>query len=99
MPFEDETFRLVVFDPPHVIRDEERGEFTIAYGCLPRSTEQDDLRSGLAECWRVLAPGGTLVCKWAGEIERIVPHFPATPIVGTRQLRKASGLGTRWFVF
>lgn len=99
MTFEDETFQLVVFDPPHVTRDQILGEFTIAYGALPRETEQADLERGFAECWRVLAPGGTLVFKWAGRLERVQPHFPATPIVGTRQLRKASGLGSRWFIF
>ena len=99
MPFDDETFQLVVFDPPHIIRDEAKGEFSVAYGVLPRSSEQDDLAKGFAECWRVLVPGGTLVFKWAGKVERVRPHFPAVPIVGTRQLRVASGLGTRWFIF
>lgn len=99
MPFEDETFRLVVFDPPHNVRESVSGKIGLRYGALPRETEQDDLRRGLAECWRVLARGGTLVFKWAGELDRVRPHFPATPIVGTRSLRQGSGLGTRWFIF
>ena len=99
MPFEDGAFNLVVFDPPHVVRDEAKGHMTLNYGVLPKATEQDDLRRGFAECWRVLAPGGTLVFKWAGPVERVRPHFPATPIVGTRSARNAKGLGTRWFIF
>jgi hypothetical protein len=47
----------------------------------------------------VLAPGGTLVFKWAGDLKRVQPHFPATPVVGTKTLRKGSGLGTRWIIF
>ena len=102
MPFPDESFYLVLFDPPHTVRDEKiTGNLVIQYGVLSSETEQDDLRRGFEECWRVLAPGGTLVFKWAGPIGRVKPHFPAMPIVGTRSLGTAvkRGLGTRWFVF
>lgn len=99
MPFADESFRLVVFDPPHVVNNVQSGHVTVMYGGLQPETEQDDIRRGFAECWRVLAPGGTLVFKWAGALDRVKPYFPATPIVGTRVLRAGSGLGTRWFIF
>lgn len=97
MPFEDGAFQLVLFDPPHNVRDDpNNGYVGLKYGALPAETEQEDLRRGFAECWRVLAPGGTLVFKWAGALERVKPHFPDTPIVGTRSPR---GGQTRWFVF
>jgi hypothetical protein len=99
MPFEDESFRLVVFDPPHVVREKQppQGINGLKYGALPAATADDDLRRGFAECWRVLAQGGTLVFKWgATSIDRVKPHFPATPIVGTRSPR---GGQTRWFIF
>lgn len=99
MPFEDETFRLVLFDPPHIVRPNPSGRIAKMYGALLPDTEQDDLRRGFLECWRVLAPGGTLVFKWAGSEDRVRPHFPAKPIVSTKVLRKNDGLGTRWFVF
>jgi len=54
MPFADGAFRLVVFDPPHNVRDRVEGYVGIKYGALPSATEQDDLRRGFAECWRVL---------------------------------------------
>jgi SAM-dependent methyltransferase len=101
MPFEDDSFRLVVFDPPHIVRDID-GDLTIQYGRLDSATWQDDIRRGFAECWRVLKPGGTLVFKWAGSLDGVKESFPTTPIVGTRSLRTASkkgGLGTRWIVF
>jgi SAM-dependent methyltransferase len=99
MPFADDSFQLVVFDPPHIVRPEPVGINGLKYGALPAETEQDDLGRGFAECWRVIRPGGTLVFKWAGSLARVEPHFPATPIVGTRSLRQGSGLGTRWIIF
>jgi len=97
MPFDDESFRLVVFDPPHVVRKEPSQSFIrMKYGELHPNTEQDDLARGFSECWRVLAPGGTLVFKWADKLERVEPHFPTAPIVGTRSPR---GGQTRWFIF
>jgi SAM-dependent methyltransferase len=99
MPFDDGAFQLVVFDPPHIARPNPSGDTAMQYGALDPATEQFDLRNGFQECWRVLAPGGTLVFKWAGALDRVYPHFPAEPIVGTRSARNGKGLGTRWFIF
>lgn len=97
MPFPDSSFQLVLFDPPHIVRDEPTGGYIrLKYGALPKASEQDDLRRGFKECWRVLAPGGTLVFKWAGNLKRVEPLFPATPVVGTRSPR---GGQTRWLIF
>ena len=100
MPFEDDAFQMVVFDPPHNVRPGgPLGVNGLMYGALHPDTEQSDLARGFAECWRVLAPGGSLIFKWAGKIERVKPHFPTEPIVGTRSVRNGGGLGTRWLIF
>jgi SAM-dependent methyltransferase len=99
LPFQNHSFRLVLFDPPHVVSKDFSGFNALKYGVLTPECEQEQLRLGFVECWRVLTPGGTLVFKWAGDLKRVQKFFPAIPIVGTRSLRKGSGLGTRWLIF
>jgi len=97
MPFADESFHLVLFDPPHLVRSQSSVSYIrLKYGALPHATEQEDLERGFAECWRVLAPGGTLVFKWSGSLDRVKPHYPSVPIVGTRSAR---GGQTHWIIF
>jgi len=99
MPFGDEIFQLVLFDPPHIVRKNLETKWsTRFYGALNPETWQDDLRAGFAECWRVLAAGGSLIFKWSGDVSRCSPHFPAQPIVGTRG-KPTDGDPTSWFVF
>lgn len=81
MPFSDESFHMVVFDPPHVERQEMRGAVTRRYGVL-NGDWREMLRKGFAECFRVLKPNGTLVFKWGeaqfpiSEILKLTPHKP-----------------------
>ena len=53
MPFENETFYLVIFDPPHLVNAGDTSFLSLKYGTL-KKTWQEDIRQGLAECWRVL---------------------------------------------
>nr|MBP9903419.1 class I SAM-dependent methyltransferase [Verrucomicrobiota bacterium] len=64
MPFPDESFRHVVFDPPHFHKGAgATGRIAFDFGLLD-ATWRDDLRAGFAECFRVLKPMGTLIFKW-----------------------------------
>lgn len=100
MPFKDASFSMVVFDPPHTIRNKEEGGIIAQrYGRLTLATWEKDLARGFAECWRVLKPNGTLIFKWAESdktIEEISPFFPAPPLFGSR-VGKANK--TIWLVF
>jgi len=63
MPFADATFKMIVFDPPHMKSLGGNSWMAKKYGRL-LSTWQDDLREGFKECFRVLEPNGTLIFKW-----------------------------------
>lgn len=64
MPFPDGSFRLVVFDPPHLFKVGERSWLAKKYGRLDKTTWRDDLRRGFDECLRVLQQEGVLIVKW-----------------------------------
>lgn len=88
MPFPDGVFDLVSFDPPHLLHAGEDSWLRAKYGVLDGGSWQDDLRQGFAECWRVLAAGGTLVFKWCEEqvrLAEVLPLAPARPLFGQRR--------------
>ena len=98
MPFADGTFKMVVFDPPHLVRAGPKSWLAAKYGKLSDDW-RDDLRQGFAECFRVLQEGGTLVFKWnetqvkLREVLQLTPH---QPLFGNTSGKKA---GTHWMVF
>ena len=96
MPFADETFSLVVFDPPHVQRQEARGAVTRRYGVL-NGDWREMLRNGFSECFRVLKPHGVLVFKWGEsqfKVAEILKLAPAAPLLGHHTSKT-----THWAVF
>ena len=64
LPFEDSTFSLVVFDPPHLTGAKDTAWLVKKYGKLDESWPQM-LREGFDECMRVLKPDGILIFKWS----------------------------------
>ena len=98
MPFEDGAFKLVAFDPPHLVRAGGKSWLAAKYGKLG-SDWREDLRKGFAECFRVLEPGGVLVFKWNEtqvKVREVLDLTPAQPLFGHLSGRK--GL-THWLVF
>lgn len=98
IPFPDDTFHLVAFDPPHCVRVGSKSWLAAKYGKLGDSWQQD-LRAGFEECFRVLRPHGTLVFKWNEtqiKISEILLLSPIPPLFGNTSGRKS---GTHWIVF
>jgi SAM-dependent methyltransferase len=100
MPFENETFSLVVFDPPHLVSAGQKSYMRLKYGQLGHDWKEE-LRKGFSECWRVLKPNGTLIFKWSEvqiKLSEILPLFPVNPLLG--QLgRGRTKTQTHWIVF
>lgn len=61
LPYPDGQFRLVVFDPPHLVRAGRKSWLAAKYGKLGDNW-RDDIRRGFAECLRVLEPAGLSRC-------------------------------------
>jgi len=97
LPFEDETYRLVVFDPPH-LQAGATGWQAIKYGRLEYDW-RETLRRGFAECFRVLKPHGVLIFKWNDTdypVSEILKLTKQKPIFGHRVCKLNK---THWICF
>ncbi len=63
MDLPDESFKMVVFDPPHLFLGK-NSFMAQSYGSLNKETWKEDLQKGFSECFRVLIKGGFLIFKW-----------------------------------
>ena len=63
LPFDDDQFDLVVFDPPHLEKLGVDSWMAKKYGVL-FPTWENDIRDGFSECFRVLKKSGILIFKW-----------------------------------
>ena len=98
LPFADGTFKLIAFDPPHLVRAGPRSWLAAKYGKLSHDWH-DDLRAGFAECFRVLDADGVLVFKWNEtqvKLREVLALTPHRPLFGNTSGKKA---GTHWLVF
>lgn len=87
MPFDDETFYLVVFDPPHLLRAGKSSWLVKKYGIL-KDNWQGEIQKGFIECMRVLKKNGTLVFKWSEQqvsVSDILKAINVKPLFGTRR--------------
>lgn len=82
LPFEDNTFSLVVFDPPHLIRAHETAWIVKKYGKLDE-TWPKMLHDGFREGMRVLKPDGVLIFKWS---EYDIPADEVWKAIGQKPL-------------
>lgn len=82
IPFDDNTFSLVIFDPPHLLRVSETAWLAKKYGRLDETWPRM-LHDGFAECMRVLKPDGVLIFKWS---EYDIPADKVWKAIGQKPL-------------
>lgn len=95
MPFDDDTFNLVVFDPLHLIHAGEKSWLRKKYGVLPENWKPY-IKAGFDECMRVLKPGHTLIFKWNEQqikTRDVLKTIDYKPLFGDQRSK------TRWICF
>ena len=98
MPFEDSSFKMVVFDPPHLNKLGQDSWMAKKYGVLLPSWELD-IKAGFEECMRVLEPYGTLIFKWNENqitVSQILNAIGQEPLFGHKSGKRAN---THWMAF
>ena len=98
MPFNDDQFNLVVFDPPHLIKAGKQSWLALKYGKLNEDW-REDIRKGFEECFRVLATGGVLIFKWNEtqiKVSEILELTNQKPVFGHISGKRAN---THWICF
>lgn len=96
--FKNESFNLVVFDPPHLVNAGKKSWLAKKYGVLGKNWK-DDIRTGFKECFRVLKPSGTLIFKWNENqilTSEILKLTDEKPLFGHKSGKRS---GTHWLVF
>lgn len=112
--FADNSFKLIVFDPPHLVNNGNGLAPNIAnarrFGALNCETWQKDLKQAFKEFFRVLQNYGILVFKWnnaripSSEIIKLSPVPPLFYQISSNRKKKGAKSGsdeirTLWFCF
>lgn len=96
LPFDSESFSLVVFDPPHLLRAGDNSWLAKKYGKLNQNTWRQDIARGFDEGMRVLKLNGVLIFKWNEEqvrLREILDCIKYKPLFGQKRNK------THWLAF
>lgn len=86
LEFPDNSFHLVILDPPHLINCGKTSDMAKSYGVLEKA-------------WRVLKPNGTLIFKWADKdvsLAELLYVLEREPVFGDKK-PAANKAGTNRF--
>lgn len=98
LPFEEDSFSLVVFDPPHLEKLGDSSWMAKKYGKLTGNWKSM-LMEGFSECFRVLKTGGTLIFKWSEmqiPVSEILKLTTEKPLFGHKSGKQQK---THWIAF
>jgi hypothetical protein len=105
MDFPDKAFKLVVFDPPHLVNVSPKSILGKKYGSLDELHWGHDLKMALNECWRVLDDFGILLFKWNDvqishkKVLELVDFEPLIMNVAKEKTAKQGAHRSYWFCF
>lgn len=98
LPFEDKSYYLVIFDPPHMNTLGEKSWMAKKYGRLPTDW-QTFMTNAFNECWRVLKDNGTLIFKWNESdipLSEVLKCTKLKPLLANKRPKQTK---THWIVF
>lgn len=98
IPFDDETFWHVVFDPPHLLHISENAWMCKKYGKLDKDWPKV-IHDGFWECMRVLKTHGTLIFKWNEcqiPTKEVIKAIGKEPLYGNKSGKQGK---THWMAF
>ena len=105
IPFKDKTFKLIVWDPPHLKNLDKKSWIYKKYGSLGPQWKEDLLK-GFNELWRVLGDHGILILKWSKSHDNrpkrdittseLLKILPVKPLFGHPS---GSKMNTIWMTF
>lgn len=99
LPMKDDTYYLVVFDPPHLINVGENSWLAKKYGKLQKDNWKKTILTGFSECMRVLKPNGVLIFKWNEtdvSTNEIISVIGKQPLFGHKSGKREK---THWLCF
>ena len=98
MPFADGSFKVVIFDPPHLKHAGDNSWLKHKYGVLGEGW-REDIKAGFSECFRVLEDFGVLVFKWNEcqiKVNDILALTDKKPLIGHKSGKR---MDTHWILF
>ena len=98
MPYPDSSFKLVVFDPPHLLKAGKDSWLAKKYGKLPEDWPRV-IKKGIDECFRVLEDYGVLIFKWNEDqitVREVLKAIGRQPLFGHTTGRHGK---TMWMCF
>ncbi len=96
IPYPDNYFKFVVFDPPHLLKIGQNSWLRKKYGRLDEKTWREDVAKGLSECLRVVERGAVVAMKWS---ERDIKTVDLIKILPQRPTFGDKSGSTRWLFF
>jgi hypothetical protein len=101
LPFQNNVFNHINFDPPHLLYLGKTSIFYKKYGALQADVWRHTLRSAFKELWRILQVGGTLNLKWSTrdvKLVELLKLFHTQPQYG-QICSSGVRASTYWFCF